>query len=130
MDERILAGKRVLVIEDEMLVLMTIEDMLGDLGCTSIGAAADIETALASLAENTFDLATLDLNLNGERSYAIAEALNVRHIPFAFATGYGEHGVDKAYGDHPVLTKPFSHFQFNHVIRCLMTDEVGLAVDK
>ena len=108
-----------------MLVLMTIEDMLTDLGCTSIMIAADVETALDSLANNTFDLATLDLNLNGMRSYAIAEALHDRQIPFAFATGYGEQGVDEGYGDRPVLTKPFSHLRFNHVISCLLADGVA-----
>ena len=99
-----------------MLVLMAIEDMLADLGCTSITAAANVETALDFIAENVFDLATLDLNLNGKRSYAIAEALDARHIPFAFATGYGEHGVENGYEDKPVLNKPFSQFQFKQTV--------------
>ena len=106
-----------------MLVLMAIEDILCDLGCTSIKAAADIQTALEFIATNVFDLATLDVNLNGKRSYAIAEALDARHIPFAFATGYGEHGVEEGYGDKPVLNKPFSHFQFKTVVSGLLADE-------
>lgn len=122
MDNQPLAGKRVLVVEDEMLVLTSIEDILGDLGCTLITAAADVETALGVISENTFDLATLDVNLNGTRSYAIADALNDRHIPFAFATGYGEHGVDEGYGDRPVLNKPFSRFQFDKVVSGLLAD--------
>ena len=69
-----------------MLVMMAIEDMLGDLGCTSITIAANVETALAFIAAIKFDLATLDVNLNGSPSYPIAEALNARHIPFAFST--------------------------------------------
>jgi CheY-like chemotaxis protein len=124
MDDELLLGKRVLVIEDEMLVLMAIEDMLGDLGCTSITAAGNVETALNLIAANMFDLATLDVNLNGTRSYAIAEALTNRHIPFAFATGYGEHGVEEGYGDRPVLEKPFSHFQFEKVVSGLLADGV------
>jgi len=124
MDDELLSGKRVLVIEDEMLVLMAIEDMLGDLGCTSIKAAGNVETALNLIAANMFDLATLDVNLNGTRSYAIAEALTNRHIPFAFATGYGEHGVEEGYGDRPVLEKPFSHFQFEKVVSGLLADGV------
>jgi len=62
------------------------------------------------------------------RSYAIAEALKGRHIPFAFSTGYGEHGVDQGYGDRPVLNKPFSHFQFEKVIRGLLADGVPPAL--
>ena len=84
MDKDLLSGKRVLVIEDEMLVLMGIEDMLGDLGCTSITAAANIPTALEFIATDRFDLATLDVNLSGTRSYAIAAALKDCGIPFAF----------------------------------------------
>jgi len=124
MDDQLLSGKRVLVIEDEMLVLMAIEDMLGDLGCTSITVAGNVETALDLIAANMFDLATLDVNLNGTRSYAIAEALKNRHIPFAFATGYGEHAVKEGYGDRPVLDKPFSHFQFEKVVSGLLADGV------
>lgn len=121
MDDQLLSGKRVLVIEDEMLVLMAIEDMLGDLGCTSISAAANVETALDFIAAETFDLATLDVNLNGIRSYEVADALKSRCIPFAFATGYGEHGVDQGYGDRPVLNKPFSSSQFRNVISGLLS---------
>ncbi len=124
MDDELLSGKRVLVIEDEMLVLMAIEDMLGDLGCASITVAGNVETALNLIAANMFDLATLDVNLNGTRSYAIAEALKDHHIPFAFATGYGEHGVKEGYGDRPVLDKPFSQFQFEKVVSGLLADGV------
>ena len=122
MDEELLSGKRALVIEDEMLVLMQIEDMLGDLGCRSIAVAGNVETALECIAANKFDLATLDVNLDGTKSYAVAEALEEEHIPFAFATGYGEKGVDEGYGDHPVLNKPFTHFQFERVVSDLLVD--------
>ena len=122
MDEELLSGKRVLVIEDEMLVLMAIEDILADLGCTSITVAGNVETALHCIEADMFDLATLDVNLHGTKSYAVAEALEEEHIPFAFATGYGEHGVDQGYGDHPVLNKPFTHFQFKKVVSELLVD--------
>ncbi|MGI8705134.1 MAG: response regulator [Sphingomicrobium sp.] len=125
MDSEFLSGKRVLVVEDEMFVAMQIEDMLGDLGCTSITSAATIQTALDSIAANTFDLATLDLNLNGERSFLIAEALSERHIPFAFATGYGANSIDEAFGDRPVLNKPYSFFQFKKVLEELVANGDG-----
>ena len=128
MDDQLLSGKRVLVIEDEMLVLMAIQDMLVDLGCTSVTVAGNVETALDCVAANRFDLATLDINLNGTRSYAIAEALKERHVPFAFSTGYGEHGIDEGYGDRPVLKKPFSSFQFKQVVSGLLADGVPPAL--
>jgi CheY-like chemotaxis protein len=122
MNDQLLWGRRVLVIEDEMLVLMGLEDMLADLGCTSIATAGTLEKALDLIATQTFDLATLDVNLNGERSYPAAQALIEAHVPFAFSTGYGEHGVDEGYGTHPVLSKPFSRPQVVRVLTALLVD--------
>ena len=120
MDDQLLSGKRVLVIEDEMLVLMAIEDMLTDLGCTSITVAGNVETALDIVAAEQFELAILDINLNGRRSYAIAEALSSGGVPFAFSTGYGEHGVGEGYGGRPVLNKPYDCGQLTKVLTDLL----------
>ena len=116
MIEQMLIGKRVLVVEDEMLILMAIEDMLADHGCTSITAAATVEKALALIETEPFDFATLDINLDGHRSYSIARVLSERGIPFAFSTGYGEHGAGSSYGDRPVLNKPFTSKQLLAVL--------------
>ena len=121
MDDQLLSGRRVLVVEDEMLVLIALVDMLADLGCTSISAAGNIERALDLIATNAFDLATLDVNLNGRRSYPIANALSDAGVPFAFSTGYGEHGVDEGYGSHPVLSKPYNCSQLIKVLTTLLT---------
>jgi CheY-like chemotaxis protein len=118
MIEQMLSGKRVLVVEDEMLVLMAIEDMLADLGCTSITAAATVEKALALIDAQPFDMATLDVNLDGQRSYSVADALSGHGIPFAFSTGYGEHG--SGFGNRPVLNKPFDHSQLIKVLTELL----------
>jgi CheY-like chemotaxis protein len=120
MDDQLLSGKRVLVVEDEMLVLMAIEDMLSDLGCTSITVAGNIDIALGLIATRSFDLATLDVNLNGQRSYPIAKALNEAGVPFAFSTGYGEHGVGEGYGHHLVLNKPYSGPQLVKILTALL----------
>lgn len=107
-----------------MLVLMVIEDMLADLGCTSIAVAGNVDKAMALVSTETFDLATLDLNLNGERSYPVAKALSEAGVPFAFSTGYGEHCVGEGYSHHLVLNKPYSRFQFEKVISGLLPDEL------
>ena len=114
--EQMLAGKRVLVVEDEMLVLMAIEDMLARLGCRSITPAATVVKALALIESQGFDFATLDINLDGQRSLAIAKVLSERGIPFAFSTGYGEHGIGDGYGNRPVLNKPFTAKQMAAVL--------------
>ena len=123
MDNQILTGKRVLVVEDEMLVLMAIEDMLADLGCTSVTVAGSVKAALDTVATDSFDLATLDVNLNGMDSYPIADSLTARGIPFAFSTGYGEHGVADRFSDRLILRKPYSFGQFKVAVTALLTGE-------
>lgn len=122
MDKTLLSGKRVLVVEDEMLVLMAIQDILADLGCTAISVAGNLDKALALIAAEPFDLATLDLNLNGQRSYPAAQALSDAGVPFAFSTGYGKDGVGAGYGHHLVLTKPYSNRQLIDVLTALLEE--------
>lgn len=116
MDE-LLSGRRVLVVEDEFLVLMLIEDMLGDLGCESVSTAPSVRKALALVEAQPFEVAMLDMNLNGDRPFAIADALAARGVPFMFATGYSGHDLSAGYGDRPLLKKPFHA----HELRKIMT---------
>jgi CheY-like chemotaxis protein len=105
--DKLLCGRRVLVVEDEMLVLMMIEDMLADLGCESVTTAATVDQALAAIDARTFDAAMLDMNLNGNKSYPVADALDVRGVPFFFATGYSGYEMSEVYRDRSVIMKPF-----------------------
>ncbi|AMJ59749.1 response regulator [Bosea sp. PAMC 26642] len=120
MNDRILAGARVLVVEDEMMLLMMIESMLEDLGCESVTAAATVNQALALLDAQAFDVAMLDLNLNGDRSYPIADALAARDVPFLFSTGYGSQGVMDGYRERPVLMKPYQIGELVSTLRGLI----------
>ena len=90
-----------------MIILMLIEDVLADYGCESVTAAASVARALALIQSQRFDVAMLDVNLNGSPSYPIADALAGQRVPFFFATGYGDHGLKESYRDRPVLRKPF-----------------------
>jgi CheY-like chemotaxis protein len=122
MDDQLLSGQRVLVVEDEMLVLMALEDMLADLGCTSISVAGNVDKALDLIDTKVFDLATLDVNLNGQRSYSVARALSNHNVPFAFSTGYGEHGVGEGFGGRMVLSKPYNCPQLIEVLNALLAE--------
>jgi CheY-like chemotaxis protein len=117
--DKLLAGQRVLVVEDEMLVLLMTEDLLKDLGCTSVKAAATVEQALELVAANDFDVAMLDMNLNGDRTHAIADALMARGVPFLFATGYAGR-MREGYDGHPILTKPYRPHQLVTILRKLL----------
>ena len=101
------AGKRVLVVEDELMIRMLLQDMLADLGHRLAGEAGGIEEALALAKEGAFDVAILDVNLNGQPISPVVEILIDRGLPFVFATGYGQRGVPEPYRQTPTLQKPF-----------------------
>lgn len=90
-----------------MLVAMNIEDMLLGLGHEVAGIATRLEPALALAGEAGFDLAMLDVNLAGTPSFAVADLLRSRGLPYVFATGYGREGIADAHRSAPVLQKPF-----------------------
>jgi CheY-like chemotaxis protein len=100
-------AKRILVFEDELMIRMLLEDMLGELGYTVAAEAARIEEALDAAKNADFDIAILDVNLNGQPISPVADALVARGMPFVFATGYGERGLPEPYRDRPTLKKPF-----------------------
>ena len=99
--------RRVLVVEDEIMIRMLLEDMLDDLGCEVVGAAGTIDDALTLAREAAVDVAILDVNLNGSPVYPVADILIARRVPFIFSTGYGEQGLPESYRDCELLQKPF-----------------------
>ena len=110
-----LAGLRVFVLEDEPIVAMMVEDMLFELQCDVIGPASSLSDAHAAIASEAFDVALLDVNINGDRSDPIAEALRDRGTPYVFATGYGASGVQPD-GDAMILQKPFTLAQLREAL--------------
>ena len=100
MDQPNLFGRKVLVVEDEMMITMLIEDMLEELGCQLIGPATKVERALDLISSEVIEVALLDVNLDGQATDTVG-------VPFVFATGYGAAGVPKQHSDRPVLQKPF-----------------------
>lgn len=101
------ANLRIALIEDEALVLMLLEDMLSELGCHVVETAAHLNDAIQLAGSTNADLAILDVNLDGQEAYAVAERLAARDIPFVFATGYGRQGLRAPFGNRPTLQKPF-----------------------
>ncbi|NQE63976.1 response regulator [Caulobacter sp. RHG1] len=98
---------RILIVEDEMTIAMLLEDMIEALGHAVTGLASRLGKALELAAADGFDLAILDVNLDGRSSSPVAQLLRERGVPFFFATGYGRSGVDPAFADVLVLSKPF-----------------------
>jgi DNA-binding response OmpR family regulator len=110
---------RILVVEDEMLVAMLIEDVLGDLGHQVIGPAMRIETALAVIENQAVDFAILDINIAGKQSFPVADRLKELQVPFIFASGYGFDGLIDKYKEIAILQKPFTPDQLEAALRFL-----------
>ena len=118
-------GKRILVVEDELMIRMLLEDMLGELGYVVAAEAARIDEALDAANNAAFDVAILDVNLNGEPILPVADALAARGTPFVFATGYGERGLPEAYRDRPTLKKPFQIEGLEQMLQSALAGRVG-----
>ena len=103
-----LAGRRVLVVEDETLVAMLVEDTLADAGVVVLGPVATVAEALSLLGAQRPDLAVLDLNLAGETSEPVADRLIAMEVPFVVASGYGAAGLPQRLSGIPVLAKPYA----------------------
>ncbi len=125
METELLSGRRVLVVEDEFLVLMMIEEMLADLGCESVSTAPSVRKALALVEAQAFDVAMLDVNLGGDTSFPIADALATQGVPFLFATGYDIQSLTDRHRSRPVLRKPFRDHELRETLRGLLSGCAG-----
>ena len=97
----------VFLVEDEVMIRMMVADMLEELGYGVAAEAGEIGEALRLVQSTDFDLAILDVNVNGKVISPVAELLQARKRPFIFATGYGSSGLPPEYRDRPALQKPF-----------------------
>lgn len=111
-----LQGVRILVVEDEMMVAMLMEDLLGDFGCTIVGPAGNIAAALALIGAEPIDGAMLDLNLAGHEVYPVADELARLGIPFVFVTGYGDRELRGGHNHRPRLPKPFRRLELERIM--------------
>ena len=101
------SGRRILAVEDEFLIRMLLEDMLDELGYSIAAVAGRVDEASEIARKGEFDLAILDVNLDGQDVYPVADILSGRNVPFLFVTGYGGRGLPEIYRDRPTLQKPF-----------------------
>lgn len=97
----------VFLVEDEIMIRMMVADMLDELGYIITAETGEIDEAIQLAQSAKFDLAILDVNVNGKVISPVAELIQARNRPFIFATGYGSSGLPPEYRDHPVLQKPF-----------------------
>ena len=118
--KKLLTDRRILLVEDEIMILMFTEYMLGDLGCTDLVSATTVNQALDLVMTQDFDAALIDVNLNGIKSYPVADALLARGVPFIFATACGGSGIDENYCNWPVLAKPYMYEELSRMLANLI----------
>jgi DNA-binding NtrC family response regulator len=116
MPDKLLSGRHILVVEDEMMVLALLAEMLGELGA-SVSSAGAVDRALDLIENQVFDVALLDVNLDSTDSYPVADSLATRDVPFIFATGHGNLNMRNEYRDRPLLKKPY---KFQTLVDTLM----------
>jgi CheY-like chemotaxis protein len=114
------ATRRILIVEDESMIAMMVEDFLEQSGWEVAGWAGGTERALAMARDSEIDAALLDVNLNGQDTFAVADILRGRRIPFIFATGYGADGVAERFRGVPTLTKPFQRNELDQALETAM----------
>jgi DNA-binding response OmpR family regulator len=120
-----LAGLRVLVVEDEMLISMMIEDVLADQHCVVVGPFNRVPDALQAAQTQPLDLAVLDVNIAGIKVYPIAEQLHVRGIPFLLLTGYGNSAVPLDRPTWQACIKPFKTDELIAKLEALVAAHAG-----
>ncbi len=111
---------RVLVVEDEYLIRMLLEDMLADVGYDVAAAVGTIAEARTLASDGDFSCAILDVNVDGEEIFPVADILAKRKLPFVFVTGYGEHGLPERFHGRPALQKPFQSEQLKTILGDLL----------
>ena len=114
-----LAGLRVLVVEDDMLIAIYITEVLQDLGCVVVGPVSKLDAALRIADDEAMDAAILDVNIRGGHVFPVAERLRARGVPFALASGYGDWALPEAFRNQPRLTKPFTYEELEAQVRLL-----------
>src|SRR5262245_24927674 len=83
-----LAGRRVLIVEDEAMVSALIEMIIGEAGYSALGPVATLERAFEIIEHERFDAALLDVRVNDRDVYAVADILSTRGIPIIFLSGF------------------------------------------
>jgi CheY-like chemotaxis protein len=111
---------RLLVVEDEYLIRMLLEDMLDDLGYGVAAAVGTLPEARQFATDGDFNAAILDVNLDGQEIYPVADILAARGLPFVFVTGYGERSLPEPYRGRPALQKPFQAEQLKMTLAGLL----------
>lgn len=118
---------RVLIAEDEFLVGLQLEEDLRSAGCSIVGPFNTLEAATRAARTERFDLALLDINLNGDMVYPLADEFLARGVPFIFLSGYVSADLPARFRRSPRLTKPHDPAALSKQIRTVVASRGAVA---
>ena len=107
---------RILLLEDEVLIAMSLEAMIEDCGGVVVGTAGSCGAALQMLTTLPIDAAILDFILRDEDCGDVADALDAKGIPWAVCTGTDVHVLPARFESVPALAKPFRQSEVQHML--------------
>jgi CheY-like chemotaxis protein len=116
-----LAGCRVLIIEDDGVQAAQLAEIVSQLGAQVAAIASSVQGALAEISRATFDVVTLDLNIDGMFSVGMARGLLEKHIPFVICTAYG-HAASE-FGPTPIVEKPITKEALAKAFRDVLSEQ-------
>lgn len=117
-----LRGQRILVVEDDALLAMSVDDMLREAGANVAGPAATLDSAVQLVAEDHLSAAILDIRLNGDEVWPVARLLAENGVPFVFYTGHFDRtSIPAEWVDRPILSKPARSKQILAALADLVT---------
>ena len=120
-----LRNRRVLIVEDESMVIMLMQDFLDDIGCEVAGVAARLKDAHDMAGVLAFDVAVLDVNLNGQQTFPLAREIMARGQAVVFSTGYGAGMLPPELRHMPILQKPFHQHDLERALCAALAGRVA-----
>ena len=111
--------RRILIVEDDLVIALMMEEIVREMGCAVSGIAGTLGMARLQFAKRDFDAVLLDVNLGGEYNPETADLLLEMGVPFAFVTGY-DYVVEPRHDNVPLLQKPFSSIQLRVLVEQLL----------
>ncbi|HWW46747.1 MAG TPA: response regulator [Xanthobacteraceae bacterium] len=111
----------IFLVEDEAMIRMMVADMLVELGYTIAAEAGDIDQAIKHAQSADFDVAILDVNVNGKIISPVANIVAQRDKPFVFVTGYGSQSLPEKFRDRPTLQKPFQMESLKNMVETILS---------
>ena len=123
---RPLQGRKILVVEDEAPIALSLAAGVAQAGGTVIGPVASVAAAYAAMADHTLDGALLDIRLRNETSFALADVLAVLGIPFIFVSGLSSALMPYTHRDRPLFDKPYAVSEVIATLGRLLEAAAGL----